>query len=499
MLSIIEIALLALGALIVGRYLTKRPKFPLPPGPPGLPLLGNLFDLPTKFDWKTYGQWADTYGPLVSASAFGTHIVSVNTVKKANEILERRNAVYSSRPHVPMAVDLMGWNNAMAFTPYGSRFKLYRKTFHEELGNPSALKRFWPQEETHARKFLQLCLRYPNLLFEHCFHHAGAIILRVAYGYEVKDNDDEFVKAGNDAMVSFNKGCSPGAFMVNQMPFLRHVPEWVPGAGFQKTARLWRPLYPAMVDSPFNFVKKALANGTAEESFTANWLKKKLTSEEEDALKHAAGSMFGGGGETTAITVHMFFLLMTLHPSIQKKAQAEIDDVVGRDRLPSFEDRESLPYVNALLKEVLRVHPAVPTGLPHCTTEDDVHDGYFIPKGSIVSFNIWKMCLDPEVYKDPEEFRPERFMGPTPEEDPSTAVFGFGRRVCPGRLLADASLFITLAMCLSAFDIEPVVENGHPVLPEYKPEGGPVNRLEPFKCQILPRFDKETMATLVNY
>ncbi|KAF8911208.1 cytochrome P450 [Mucidula mucida] len=444
MLSIIEITLLALGALIVGRYLTKRPKFPLPPGPPGLPLLGNLFDLPTKYDWKTYGQWADIYGtvssrPLVSASAFGTHIVSVNSVKKANEILERKNAVYSSRPHVPMAVDLMGWKDSLAFLPYGSRLKLYRKTFHEELGNPSALKRFWSQEETHARRFLQLCLHCPNRLLDHCFQHAGAIILRVAYGYTVKDHDDEFVKAGNDAMDSFNKGCSPGVFMVNQMPFvLRYVPEWVPGAGFQKTARLWRPLYPAMVDTPSTLSKKTRAELVEE----------KLTSEEEDASNMLLDQCL-----------------------VVEKAQAEIDDVVGPGRLP---------YVNALLKEVLRVHPPVPTGLPHSATEDDIHDGYFIPKGSIISFNIWKMCLDPEVYKNPEEFRPERFLGPTPEQI-------LARLICPGRLLADASLFITLVMCLSAFDIKPVVENGRPVLPEYKSEGGPV------------KFDKETMGILVNY
>lgn len=126
------------------------------------------------------------------------------------------------------------------------------------------------------------------------------------------------------------------------------------------------------------------------------------------------------------------------------------------------------------------------------------------------SHQFRKMCLDPEVYKNPEEFRPERFMGPTPEEDPSTtAVFGFGRRyvgffspmprlinvrlanrICPGRLLADASLFITIAMCLSAFDIKPVVENGRPVLPEYKPEGGPVKYvlLFPFESAYQPRL-----------
>jgi len=370
----------------------------------------------------------------------------------------------------------------------GARARSYRKVFHNAMGTSSGVKNYWPQEEAHGRKFIKDCLTEPDHLHDHCFQHAGAIILRVAYGYMAKDKDDEFIKAGNDAMDSFNKGCAPGTFMVNQMPILRYVPEWFPGAGFQKMARLWLPLYPAMVDLPFNFVKQEIAAGTAEPSFTARCLQKSLTAEEEDVLKHASGSMLGGGGETTATVVHMYFLAMAQHPHIQKRVWDEIDSVVGRDRLPSFEDRENLPYLEALTKEVLRTHSTVPSGLPHCTTEDDVHDGYFIPKGSIVIANIWKMSQDPAIYANPSTFNPDRFLGPNPEQDPRDFVFGFGRRVCPGKLLADASVYITTAMCAAALNVSPVVENGKPVLPEYVPEGGIVSRILPFKCNIAPRF-----------
>lgn len=80
---------------------------------------------------------------------------------------------------------------------------------------------------------------------------------------------------------------------------------------------------------------------------------------------------------------------MTLYPDVQKKAQAEIDEVVGTGRLPGFEDRENLPYTNALVKESLRWHPVGPMGLPHVSTEDDMYEGYFIPKGSLLLANIW--------------------------------------------------------------------------------------------------------------
>ncbi|KAF5358663.1 hypothetical protein D9758_007688 [Tetrapyrgos nigripes] len=489
------VVILLTTALAVGIFLTRKKGTPLPPGPPGLPIIGNLLDLPSSYDWKTYGEWADKYGPVVSASAFGMTIVVVNSFKHAIELMDKKGTKYSSRPRPTMPVKLMGWENAMAFTEYGQRFRSYRKTFHNELGSTVSLKNYWPQEENHAKHFVKLVLESPERLFDHCFQHAGAIILRVAYGYKAKDRDDEFIRAGNNAMESFNEGCSPSRFMVNQLPILQYIPEWVPGAGFQKTARLWRPLYGLMVKIPFDFVKQQMAAGTAEESFTRNLLKTGLSPEEEDILMHAAGSMFGGGGETTAITVHMFFLMMCLHPEIQKRAHEEMDRVVGRGRLPTFEDRENLPYLESLVKEVMRFHPSVPDGLPHATTEDDYHEGYFIPKGSLVISNIWKMTRDAEVYHDPEVFNPDRFLGPKPEPDPREIVFGFGRRICPGRFLAEISLYITLAMCVAAFNVTPVTEGGKPVFPEYQPEGGPVSRLRPFECVISPR-DPEIIAAV---
>ena len=84
---------------------------------------------------------------------------------------------------------------------------------------------------------------------------------------------------------------------------------------------------------------------------------------------------------------------MTLFPEVQRKAQDEIDRVVGNDRLPGFEDRDQLPYVDAIVKEVLRWHPIGPMGLPHTSTEDDTYEGYFIPKGALLMANIWFVSI----------------------------------------------------------------------------------------------------------
>lgn len=137
---------------------------------------------------------------------------------------------------------------------------------------------------------------------------------------------------------------------------------------------------------------------------------------------------------------------MTLFPDVQKKAQAELDAVVGPGRLPDHSDSDRLPYINALIKETLRWHVAFPVGVAHRTLQDDELDGYFIPAGTTVITNIWFVppsyaCCplnlnvsdrgilhDPQVYEDPFVFRPERFLGKDDVLDPLNLMFGFGRR-----------------------------------------------------------------------
>ena len=141
---------------------------------------------------------------------------------------------------------------------------------------------------------------------------------------------------------------------------------------------------------------------------------------------------------------------MSLHPEVQRKAQTELDRVVGRSRLPDFRDLDSLVYVRAVLKEAMRWHTVTPLGIPHRTKKDDVFDGYFVPAGTILIANIWcvtfrslipsarvrtaaRACMhDPRVYEEPEQFRPERFIndGKLSADvlDPTAVVFGAGRR-----------------------------------------------------------------------
>ncbi|KAF7789305.1 hypothetical protein EIP86_000249 [Pleurotus ostreatoroseus] len=168
---------------------------------------------------------------------------------------------------------------------------------------------------------------------------------------------------------------------------------------------------------------------------------------------------------------------MTLHPEAQRKAQEELDRVVGSDRLPTFADREHLPYVEALVTEVFRWNPVVPLGAPHRLLEDDVHEGYFIPKGSIVIANVSGFLHDPEVYEDPFNFLPERFLpedGKPLPPDSRSYCFGFGRRICP-----DASVWILCAMTLAVFNISKSVENGRVIEPVVEYTTGTIRYMPP--------------------
>lgn len=148
-----------------------------------------------------------------------------------------------------------------------------------------------------------------------------------------------------------------------------------------------------------------------------------------------AGTIFGAGADTSMAALTVFVLAMVLHPEVMRKAQAEIDRVVGRDRLPTSADHEHLPYIGALVKETLRWKPVAPLAVPRRVMEDDIYEGYFIPRGSIIIPNVWAMCHDPELYHNPTQFKPERYLSEDGQQEfnPSGVrdeahTFGFGRR-----------------------------------------------------------------------
>ncbi|KAI6035508.1 cytochrome P450 [Pisolithus orientalis] len=490
----LDLCLAGVGVYLIRQIVSKKKPAPFPPGPKPLPLLGNILDMPSVKPWLTFSDWASKFGDISHLEIFGQHIVVLNSAKTAVEMLDRKSSIYSDRPVLPMGGELVGWRNTLVLLPYGDNFREYRRNFHRVIGSRAAMSVYHAIEEEETHKFLQRVLTKPTDLSAHVRTTAGAIILRISHGYHIQEDGDPLVSLADTAVDQFSRSTATGAFMVDLIPALAYVPEWFPGASFQRKAREWRATLHEMVNQPYKFVQDQMAAGIAPKSFTSNLLEgRTLTEEEEHIIKWSGASLYSGGADTTVSAIYGFFLAMTLYPEAQKKAQAEIDAVVGSDRLPTFADRESLPYAEALVKEVLRWCPVVPIVVPHRVTADDIHNGYYIPKGTLVLANAWYMLRDPSIYPDPMNFNPDRFLpsgGKEPPTDPRDICFGFGRRICPGMHLADASVWLSAVMSLAVFNVSKVVENGVEITPEVDPSSGTISHPKPFKCSIKPRSAK---------
>jgi len=310
----------------------------------------------------------------------------------------------------------------------------------------------------------------------------------IAYGIEIAPHDDPYVSLAEKALHAVEAATITG-WTFDMLPFYIHLPWWFPGAGFKKKAEKLAPHIDEMVNKPYQTVKDALATGLAVPSVAASMiasLHENPSREDELTSKAVPATMYIGGADTTVAALLTFFLAMVLHPDAQRRAQTEIDNVVGTGRLPDFGDEVSLPYVSALVNEVMRWHPVAPVAVPHRLVMDDIYEGYFLPAGSIVIGNTWAVLHDERVYPEPGRFRPERYLDSNLK--PPDAVFGFGRRICPGRYMARSSMWITIASVLAAFEISPVVDSdGIPQLPKEEYSAGSIAYPEAFVCRIRPR------------
>jgi cytochrome P450 len=223
-------------------------------------------------------------------------------------------------------------------------------------------------------------------------------------------------------------------------------------------------------------------------------------------------AMIEAGSETTSSTLNSAIKYLAAFPDAQSKAHAEITKIVGDDRSPTFDDEDSLPYIRAMVKEILRLRPTTSIGIQHFTTADVQYNGYFIPKDTAVSLNQYALHYDGR-HKDPESFIPDRFLehqlkagayagGADPYERDHYS-FGVGRRICPGLHVAENSLFITLAKLLWAFEIRaPLDSTGKEMYVDVSDnayEEGAGTSPTPYRMRFIPRNAKREQALLAEW
>jgi len=384
------------------------------------------------------------------------------------------------------------WN--FGLNPYGDSWRAHRRTFQSEF-NIRVGSLHHAQQTQGAHGLLARLLEGSDQWPKHLRQHIGATILDIAYGLKALPENDPTVKFAEDFISLVLPAAIPGRFLVEAAPMLKYVPAWVPGASFQLAAQRGKPVAKNLAEIPFNQVKREMADGTAQPSFTLNCLQRIDFSGDvefqETVIKGCAAVMFGAGADTTVSTLSTFILAMMKHPEVQTKAQLELDRVLGSGRLPSFGDEASLPYISAIVKECLRWEVVTPIGVPHLSTKDDEYRGYHIPAGTVVIANSWAILNDERMYPDPFTFNPDRFMKDG-NLDPSVrdpeAAFGFGRRICPGRHMARDTIWINIGCILACFNVEkPLDADGNAFEPSVKYISQLLRHPEPFECRIKPR------------
>lgn len=437
--------------------------------------------------------------------ALDRHIVVLDTMQAAVDLLEKRSAVCSDRPRMPLVGELMGYGWNVSVMRYGHAWRLHRRVLHQHL-NEAALARLYGNIERTNARFLRALVDTPADWWHLTHWLAGASIMSVVYGMEeTKLQDDPWIQLGEDTLQMANDVFSSGLHLVDIFPILKYVPAWFPGAAYKRMARRASELSRRARDEPVDWVRAQIEAGAAIPSMATALIDAEVDGAPlpSEVINNCTGFAFVAGADTTLSTLKSFILTMVRNPDVQRKAQEEVDRVIPMDRLPTLADRGilPLPYLEAILRETYRAYPPGPLGVPHHSLQEDEYAGMRIPASATLIANIWSILHDKTMYPEPESYRPERFIkdGMIDEDvmNPRSAVFGFGRRICPGRYFADAEAWLMMATMLHCFDILPVQDTeGHNVCPTEDVTGSLIVAPKKFECRIVPRAEAKRALVL---
>ncbi|EIW84453.1 cytochrome P450 [Coniophora puteana RWD-64-598 SS2] len=458
-----------------------------PPGPSSLPLLGVAHKLDVSTPWTTFTEWKVEYGDIIYFRQFGQDVVVLNSEDAVKDLMERRSSNYSDRMYMSTR-EPYGMDFDNIFHRHDETWRAHRRVAHQGL-RERHVDIYQPTQLRFTEALIKSLESSPERYNSHFQRFAASVVLSAIYDHDVIDENDPILKSvveTIDILVLLQMPVN--AILFNVFPFLKYTPTWLPG-GWRNVTEA-RVKIERTVNLPFEYLEKKMAAGSAGNSIALEAMERFRDTNKVDnfekVVKDACCSLYGAASETTSSTLMVFLLAMVQNPDVQKRAQEEIDSILGSGRLPQFSDRQSLPYIEAVCRETLRWRPVAPLGIPHSATNDDVYKGWYIPKDTVVIANVWAISQNPEKYPSPSSFKPERFLDGTGglTNDVPTYAFGFGRRICPGRHFATNSLWIAVARLLAGFTFES----------EYVQAGGTVkwhNAVtsvpEPFPCRIIPR------------
>jgi cytochrome P450 len=445
--------LLIVIAFLLINYASSKPQRPLPQGPRPLFLIKNLHQMSPLYPWRTFQKWHKIYGPIISLQ-FGQRVmISIGSYEVAHDLLEKRKDIYDSRPRFIVSGECMSKGLHTGLLPIGAQWKTYHRLILNLLSNRQ-IRSYRYVQDVESKQLLFNLLESNNFSGE--FRRFSlSTIMTLAYGKRVESRMSSEIEKLTQMAQNFAAAITQKkSALVDAFPIVNILPHW---------AAPWK----GMGDTYFNIADKFFQENMryGQSSTSYNWARQLSDLKESQSLPFAElsyilGALLEAGLETITGVLEFFTMASVLYPESVRKAQEELDSVVGKDRLPSFDDTSNLPYVNAFIKEVLRWRPATPMSVPHSPIEDDEYQGYRIPKGAIIIENQWAINLDDEHFQDPYEFIPERWLQ---RPDQPLSAFGFGRRACLGKQMAQNSLFIVIARILWTYNISHCYVNGQKI------------------------------------
>jgi cytochrome P450 len=230
-------------------------------------------------------------------NAAGTNIIVLDTYEDCVALMERRSGIYSGRIKMPMLQDLMGWDFSIILTDYGSVWRHSRRLMHNSF-HSNVVKSFQPLQLKTARDILPQLGKNTDIM-PLLKHNAGGTILSSTYGLNVQPKNDPFMESAEKANEALLKVPYPGAYLVDHLPILKHVPAWLPGAKFKRDANEWRKLTLDSINKPFDALKAEMARGATTPSFAYNLLQKAVNNETEDLytdtnIRNVSASLYQG-------------------------------------------------------------------------------------------------------------------------------------------------------------------------------------------------------------
>nr|BAK09482.1 cytochrome P450 [Postia placenta] len=486
---LLVLAGLAFLFLTAKKWITRRhTNQTLPPSPPPLPLLGNLHIFPTKDVHYQFTKWARQYGEIYTLYLGPTTAIVLTSPLAIQQILEKNSALTSDRPDNYIARLVTGDDHNLVLAHYTDTWRSLRRGAHGILTAQACLDHLAIQQ-AEAVQLSHDLLTDPGGFATSIRRYSFSVIMSVLYGKRVPRYASPEATALFKMLELWVNILSPGAHpLIEMFPALRCIPG--PFASWRRLCKkvriIQRQLYFGLLDEVEARSDQGNGNGCFMETVCARaqeWgLDRELTG-------YLGGVLIEAGSDTTSAFIQTLVLLLVAHPQVQRKAQVELDAVVGTDRMPILEDLEDLPYVRAVILETHRYRPVAPLAVPHAATAGFNYGQYTIPKGAILFVNTYGVFHDETIFKDPETYNPSRFLENPEKEKLLDLAFGAGRRVCPGMNLARNSIAINTMNLLWGFDFMKARDaTGAMIEPDvWDYSEGVATCPNPFKCDINPR------------